>query len=68
MEGGAQTLQLRKIPNSEIAVWDATHNAAGHLIDSDRSDAGSGEKSALGDSGSDDGKRVHVFVKDDGRV
>jgi hypothetical protein len=68
LDGGAQTLQLRKIPNAEIAAWDALHDAAGHLIDYDRSDVGSEEKGALDQSGSDDGKQVHVFVRGDGRV
>lgn len=65
LDGGAQTLQLRKVPNSGIAAWDATHDAAGHVIDLDRSDVGSEEKSA---SGSEDGKQARVFVQDDGRV
>ncbi|KAM0699143.1 hypothetical protein Q7P36_001189 [Cladosporium allicinum] len=65
LDGGAQTLQLRKIPNSGIAAWDAIHDAAGHVIDLDRSDVGSEEKSA---SGSEDGKQARVFVRDDGRV
>ena len=39
LEGGAQTLQLRKVPNSELAAWDASHDAAGHLIGRDLSDS-----------------------------
>jgi hypothetical protein len=68
LDGGAQTLQLRKIPDSEIAVWDATHDAAGHVVDYDRSDVGSEEKVAFDRSGSHDGKQARVFVSDDGRV
>jgi hypothetical protein len=70
LDGGAQTLQLRKIPNSELEAWDATHDAAGHVVGYERSDVGSEEKVALDRSGShDDGKQARVFVNDDvGRV
>lgn len=33
LDGGAQSNQLRKIPNAELAEWDATHDAAGRLIE-----------------------------------
>lgn len=34
LDGGVQSNQLRKVPNSELAEWDATHDAAGALLDS----------------------------------
>lgn len=32
LSDGAQTLQVVKIPNSEVAEWDATHDEHGELI------------------------------------
>jgi hypothetical protein len=64
LDGGAQTLQLRKVPNSEVAAWDARHDAAGHVIEFDHSDAGSEEKAASVQGRSDDGKQARVFVQD----
>ncbi|CAI7654903.1 unnamed protein product [Penicillium glandicola] len=34
LEGGVQSNKLKKVPNSEIAEWDATHDAGGRLIES----------------------------------
>jgi hypothetical protein len=36
LEDGAQSNQLRKIPNEEVGEWDAVHDAAGRLIDYER--------------------------------
>lgn len=33
LEGGAQSNRLKKVPNAELAEWDATHDATGRLID-----------------------------------
>jgi hypothetical protein len=65
LDGGAQTLQLRKIANSEVAAWDAVHDAAGHVIDVDHSDVGSEGKGASVRSRSDDEKQARVLVQDD---
>jgi hypothetical protein len=32
--GGVQSNRLKKVPNSEVAEWDATHDSAGRLIES----------------------------------
>ena len=34
LDGGAQSNRLKKIPIAELAEWDATHDAAGRLIES----------------------------------
>lgn len=61
-------MQLRKVPNAELAAWDASHDAAGHLIgshlgDSDAEKDGTFDQSSLGGD-----KQVHVVVKGDGQV
>ncbi|OKL64684.1 hypothetical protein UA08_01055 [Talaromyces atroroseus] len=33
LEDGAQSKRLKKVPNAELAEWDATHDAAGRPID-----------------------------------
>jgi hypothetical protein len=68
LEGGAQALQLRKVPNSELAAWDASHDAAGHLIGRNLSDSDN-EKEGITSQDSQGGdKRVQVIVKDDQHV
>lgn len=32
MDDGAQSNQLRKVPNEKLAEWDATHDAAGRAV------------------------------------
>ncbi|KAK0638307.1 High-affinity methionine permease [Lasiodiplodia hormozganensis] len=39
LDDGAQSHRLRKIPNAEVAEWDATHDAAGRPIVSSSSDS-----------------------------
>lgn len=34
LDGGVQSNRLKKVPNSEVAEWDAMHDAAGRLIES----------------------------------
>lgn len=34
LDGGVQSNRLRKIPHSELAEWDATHDATGCLVGS----------------------------------
>ncbi|KAL4994398.1 amino acid permease-domain-containing protein [Aspergillus recurvatus] len=36
LDDGAQSNRLRKIPNEEVGEWDAVHDAAGRLVDSER--------------------------------
>ncbi|KAL6232434.1 hypothetical protein BDW75DRAFT_232786 [Aspergillus navahoensis] len=36
LEDGAQSNRLRKIPKEEVEEWDASHDAAGRLVDFDR--------------------------------
>jgi hypothetical protein len=68
LEGGAQALQLRKVPNAEIAAWDASHDPAGHLIGQNLSDSDN-EKGTTFDQNSQDGdKRVHVTIRDNEHV
>lgn len=68
LEGGAQALQLRKVPNAEIAAWDASHDAAGHLINPNLSDSENEKDEAFNQNSQDGDKRVQVVVKDDDRV
>ena len=68
LEGGAQTLQLRKVPNSELAAWDASHDAAGHLIGRDLSDSDNEKESATSQDSQGDDKRVQVIVKNNQHV
>jgi hypothetical protein len=68
LDGGAQTLQLRKVPNADIAAWDASHDAAGHLTRSTNSDSDAEKDGAFDQSSAGGDKRVHVVVKDDGSV
>ncbi|KAJ0416890.1 amino acid permease-domain-containing protein [Aspergillus carlsbadensis] len=35
-DNGTQTNRLKKVPNNEVAAWDAVHDAAGRRIDSER--------------------------------
>ncbi|EKV11965.1 Amino acid/polyamine transporter I [Penicillium digitatum] len=34
LDGGVQSNRLKKVPNDEVAEWDATHDAAGRIIES----------------------------------
>jgi len=68
LEGGAQALQLRKVPNAELAAWDASHDAAGHLIGRNLSDSENEKEGAIDQDGQSGDKRVHVVVRDDERV
>jgi hypothetical protein len=68
LEGGAQALQLRKVPNAELAAWDASHDAAGHLISRNLSDSDNEKEEALSQDIQDGNKRVNVVVRDDERV
>ena len=64
LDGGAQTHLLRKVPNADVAAWDASHDAAGQMVRSDATE----EKDAIDDGSLDDGKRAYVSVTDDGRA
>jgi hypothetical protein len=68
LEGGAQALQLRKVPNAEVAAWDASHDAAGHLIGRNLSDSENEKEGVDSQDGQSGDKRVHVVVRDDERV
>jgi hypothetical protein len=68
LEGGAQALQLKKIPNAELAAWDASHDAAGHLISRNLSDSDNEKEGALDQDIPGGDKRVNVVVRDDERV
>lgn len=69
LEGGAQALQLRKVPNAEIAAWDASHDAAGHLISpSISSDSDNEKEGAINQDSPGGDKRVQVVVKDGEQV
>lgn len=68
LEGGAQTLQLRKVPNTEIAAWDASHDAAGYVIGSNLSDSDGEKEGSLGQNGVGEGKEMNVVVKGDAQV
>lgn len=47
LDDGAQTHQLRKIRNSRIVEWDASHDAAGRAVGSSSKDARSEGESVL---------------------
>jgi hypothetical protein len=68
LEGGAQALQLRKVPNSELAAWDASHDAAGHLIGHNLSDSDNEKEGVISQDSQGGDKRVQVVVKDDQHV
>jgi hypothetical protein len=38
-DNGTQTNRLKKVPNDEVAAWDAVHDASGRRIDSERQDS-----------------------------
>ncbi|RSL57498.1 hypothetical protein CEP54_008282 [Fusarium duplospermum] len=65
-EDGAQSNQLRKIPNAELAEWDAAHDAAGRRIESSATSTGiqiqeKGVRTSSDDSNSDSAKRVNTL-------
>ena len=64
LEGGAQALQLREVPNAEIAAWDASHDAAGHLISRNLSDSDNEKYGVADQDGQGGDKQVHVVVRD----
>jgi hypothetical protein len=68
LEGGAQALQLRKVPNAEVAAWDASHDAAGHLIGRNLSDSENEKEGASSQDSQGGDKRVHVTVRDNEQV
>jgi hypothetical protein len=68
LEGGAQALQLRKVPNAEVAAWDASHDAAGHLIGQNLSDSENEKEGASNQDSQGGDKRVHVTVRDNEQV
>ena len=65
-EDGAQSNQLRKVPNVELAEWDATHDAAGRRIEPSATSTGiqiqeKGVRTSSDDSNSDSAKRVNTL-------
>jgi hypothetical protein len=68
LEGGAQALQLKKVPNAELAAWDDSHDAAGHLISRNLSDSDNEKEGAPSQDIQGGDKRVDVVVRDYERV
>lgn len=64
LEGGAQSNRLKKVPNNEVAEWDATHDATGRPIEGtveeiQVQDKGAGASS---DNNSDKGTKRPSYV------
>lgn len=71
LNDGAQTHQLRKIPNLQVVEWDASHDAAGRAVGfSPKVVHSEGESvlEVLGQNEKIDAKRAYVSQKDGARV
>ncbi|KAF4468379.1 high-affinity methionine permease [Fusarium albosuccineum] len=70
-DDGAQSNQLRKIPNSEVAEWDATHDAAGRRIEPSAAQVQvqqKGVRISSEDSNSDTGKKAPNTIQEHSHV
>lgn len=71
LDDGAQTHQLRKVPNAQIAEWDASHDVAGRPVGSSLSEVPSQEQRVAGVLDQDeklDAKQPYVYQRDGDHV